>query len=152
MVSGQIRQLPTGDTLDAAVSEVDVVSLANGTTSAIAICTPVYISSGGSVSPAQANASATQGVIGLVKDPSIASSAQGNVQTDGGFTATTSQWDTVTGQTGGLTPGAVYFLSAASPGKLTATAPTADGQYVVPVGKAFSSTLLDVSIGTSVLL
>lgn len=151
----QLAQLQAGDTLDAPVQEVDVVALNNGTGSAIAISRAVYISSAGTVALAQANASATKGVIGLVKDTSIAASASGAIQTDGVLTASAAQWDAVigSGNTGGLTPGATYYLSAATAGGITSTAPSTQGQYVVPIGVALSPTALDIrDYGLDILL
>jgi hypothetical protein len=152
MVSGRPSQLPAGDTLLATVAEVDSFILTNGTAAAVVICTPVYISADSAFSPAMANASGTADPIGLVKDASVAAAATGTVQTDGFFSATTGQWDTITGQTGGLTPGTAYFLSATTAGRLTTTAPTAVGQFVAYVGKAISSTLLEISLDRAIAL
>jgi hypothetical protein len=81
-----------------------------------------------------------------VADISIATTASGNILVDGVLTATTAQWDAVAGTTGGLTPGTVYFLGAATAGTLTSTAPSTTGQFVVRVGRAISSTKLDLMI------
>lgn len=152
IVNGQPQQLPAGDTLDASVSEVDVSSLTNSLASSVPICTPVYISGSNACLPARANAAAAAEIAGLVRDASIGTGAAGIVQTDGILNATTAQWDAVTGGTGGLTPGAVYFLSASTAGRITTTAPTATGEYVARVGRAFSSTALDISIEVPILL
>lgn len=152
IISGLVQQLPTGDTLDAPVSEVDVVALTNGSASAAVIGTPVYISTANTFQPSRANAAATTKVFGLVRDASVAASAQGVVQTDGILTATTNQWDTITGQTGGLTVGTTYYLSSVAAGRLTNTAPTASSEYVQEVGEAVSSTALEISKGIRVLL
>lgn len=152
IISGLTQQLPTGDTLDAAAAEVDVIALTNGVAGAQVIGTPVYISAGNTFSPAQANAAASQEVLGLVKDPSIAAAASGNVQTDGIITATTAQWDAVTGATGGLVPNSPYYLNPTTAGRLTATAPTTTGQYVKRVGLAISTTAMDISVYLPVLL
>lgn len=146
IVNGFIQQLSSSDTLDANVSEVDVIGLSNNQGSAIVICSPVYISGAGQIKLGQANATGTIQLVGLAKDPSIANAANGFVQTDGSFAATTAQWDVVTGQTGGLTPGAVYFLSAATAGRLTTVAPNTVGQFVVRVGLAISTTQMDITI------
>lgn len=146
IIQGQIQQIPSSDTLDALVSEVDVATPTNGSGSAVAICTAVYISSSSTFNLARANASGTVEVFGLVKDASINNGTTGAVQTDGLLTATAAQWDSVTGQTGGLTPGAVYYLSSAIAGRITSTAPTAVGEYVARIGRAMSATSLDISI------
>jgi len=146
LCNGQIEQLQAGDTLDASVSEVDVVSKVNGNAGALVIGTPVYVKATGEMDKGQANASATIQLLGLVKDVSVASAAPGVVQTDGILVATTVQWDAVAGTTGGLSPGTVYYLDAATPGQLTATPPSSAGQYLVRIGLAVSATELDISI------
>lgn len=152
IIGGQVQQLPAGDTLDAATSEVDVVSLTNGSASPAPIGTVVYISAANTAQPARANASGTTEAFGFVRDTSIAASASGAIQTDGTLTATTTQWDAVTGQTGGLTSGAIYFLSATTAGRLTTTAPSASGEYVVRLGRAISTTALEISVEPPILL
>lgn len=146
MINGMPTQIPAADTLDATLAEVDQVSMNNGEASSITIGMPVYVSAANTVKKSQANASGTMDMLGLVRDTSIAASASGSVQTDGQLTATTAQWDAVTGGTGGLTAGTVYYVSPTTAGQLTATAPTTSGQFVVRVGKALSTTVLDISI------
>lgn len=152
ITNGRIEQLQSGDTLDAAVSEVDVVSKTNANAGSIVIGQVVYIKTNGQVDLARANASGTMQVLGLVKDASIASAAAGIIQTDGVLAATTGQWDTVTGGSGGLTVGSTYYVSAATAGALTTTAPTAAGEFVQQVGIAISSTELEITILTQVKL
>jgi len=146
MVNGRIRQLQSSDTLDAVVSEVDVISQTNGNAGAIVIGTPVYTTVADTVDKAKADAYATSEVLGLVKDASVAAGQPGMIQTDGVLTATTGQWDAITGQVGGLTTGAIYFLSPTTAGHLTSTAPSATGQLVARVGKALSPTELEITI------
>lgn len=50
----------------------------------------------------------------------------------------------------GLTLGSAYYLSAATPGAVTATAPTTAGNVRQYVGRAVSATLLVVQIGDPV--
>lgn len=152
LISGKFGQIQAGDTLDAAVSEVDVLSKVNGEVGAIVIGNAVYVFSATDVKLARANAAGTSEVLGLVKDVSVASSASGFIQTDGVLPATTGQWDAVTGQSGGLTMGSPYYLDAATAGKLTVTAPTTVGQLVVRIGLALSSTELEISIQPPILL
>lgn len=146
IVNGRIRQIAAGDTLDASVSEVDVVTKTNENAGALVIGTPVYTSGSGEVDKAQADSYATSEILGLVKDASIPTTQPGMIQTDGVLVASTAQWDAVTGQTGGLTVGVVYFLSPTTAGMLTATAPSAVGQLVARVGKALSETELEITI------
>jgi hypothetical protein len=143
IIGGQLAQLPAGDTIDGPVSEVDIIALNNSTASSVAMCRAVYPTSAG-LGLAQANASATKNVIGLVKDTAIAAGANGNIQSDGVFVATTAQWSAVSGETNGLTPNSIYYLSATTPGAITSTPPSTAGQYVVQVGIALSATALDI--------
>jgi len=143
---GQIEQLQAGDTLDASVTEVDVVSKTNDNASPIVIGNVVYNKTDGDVDLARANAQGTVQVLGLVRDASIAAAAAGNIQTDGILTATTGEWDAVTGGSGGLSPGVPYYVSAATAGLITSTAPSSAGQYVVRIGLASSATSLDISV------
>lgn len=125
-------------------------TLTNGEASAIAIGRAVYPSASNTVKLANANAGGTKDVVGVVTSTSIASAAAGSVATAGTVTATTGQWDSVTGQTGGLTFGARYYLSNTIAGSLTSTAPSTG--YVVQVGIALSSTKLMLNIGPVVQL
>ena len=143
IINGQVQQLPAGDTLNASINEVDVVAMTNANASSITIGQPVYVSSAGSVNLASASASGTCKVLGLVRDASIAAASSGYVQTDGIITAQTSDWDAVTGDSGGLTAGAVYFLSTTA-GGLTTAAPSGSGNFVIKVGMAVSSTELEI--------
>jgi hypothetical protein len=126
--------------------------MVNSHASNIVICEPVYTLANGQVDLAKADAAGTSEVLGLVSDTAISTSSSGNIMVDGFLTATTGQWDAVTGGTGGLTIGAVYYLSAATAGRLTAVAPTTTGQYVVRVGRAVSTTRMDIMIMPRILL
>lgn len=123
----------------------NVLSLQNGEASSIAIGRAVYTSGTGQVKLANANAAGTRLCVGLVYDTSIASSASGNIAIEGIVTATTGQWDSVTGQSGGLTSGSTYFVSNVTNGALTTTAPTSG--YVIPIGVALSSTQMELRFG-----
>ena len=52
----------------------------------------------------------------------------------------------------GLTVGEHYFLSAATAGQITATAPSAAGQYVVRVGEAVSGNEFAIQLEPPILL
>lgn len=142
MTNGQIEQLQAGDTL----ANPGVLTRTNGNAGAIILGQAVYSTGSGNVDLAQANAQGTIRVAGLVADLSIAAAASGSILVDGVLTATTGEWDAVTGQVGGLTDGADYFLSAATAGGLTTTAPTATGEFVVRVGHALSTTEMEIEI------
>lgn len=112
--------------------------------------TPVYpgVSGGdGKLLPARANNIDTvDSVVGLLVHPATADQ-EAKFQFGGPLTLTTDQWDTVTGQTGGLTPGARYFVSSATAGKLTSTKPTAGGTLQFQVGVALSANILGLQLG-----
>lgn len=122
----------------------------NGEASDMVICRAVYVSGPGTVKLANANAFPTTNVVGLVAEASVASSASGSIAVAGVLEATTTQWDIVTGQTGGLTSGSTYFLSAATNGAITSTAPGSG--HIVPVGVAISPTKLRLGFGPIVAL
>jgi len=117
-------------------------SLQNNNGTSIVIGEAVYISAAGQVSKANANSGSTYAVVGLVADTSIADTASGSIAIAGTLTATTGQWDTVTGGSGGLTAGAQYYLSDTTAGRLTTTPPSTTGRYVVNVGRALSTTVM----------
>lgn len=133
---GEIQQLQSGDTLDAAASEVDVI--ARTAAEALIAGNAVYESSDTEVSKADADADATAKPIGLAR-AAISSAASGSIQTNGVITLTTGEWDAICGTTGGLAYGTRYFLSATA-GLLSATAPSTTGHYVVPVIVGLSTT------------
>lgn len=115
-------------------------SKTNDNAGSIVIGTPVYVKSDGDVDKAQANAIGTCTNIGIVRDTTINAAAAGNIQFEGIVTATTGQWDAVTGGSGGLTPGLYYYVSAATAGLLTTTAPSTVGQVVKEALWAISTT------------
>lgn len=143
--SGQIQQLQSGDTLDAVQSGGDAAIQTNDEASPIVIGTPVYNDANDGVKKAKADAAGTKSVVGLVRDVSIGAASTGAIQLSGVLTATTGQWDTAFGTTGGLSFGTRYYLSAATAGLGTATAPSTTGQYVVELGIAISTTELLLS-------
>lgn len=126
------------------------ITATNGEATTIGIGRAVYISAGDTVRLANANAAGTKNVVGLVFDTSINAAASGSVAVAGSVTATTGQWDTVTGQTGGLTSGSIYYLSNTVAGGLTTTAPSTG--YVAPVGLALSTTKMVINIGPTIRL
>lgn len=147
--NGQIQQLQSGDSLGI---NAETIQQTNDESVAVVIGTAVYNDANDGVKRAQANALSTSKVLGLVSDVSIANGAQGSVQVDGILTATTAQWDAVAGTTGGLTFGTDYFLDPANVGKITATAPSTQGQCVTKIGRAMSTTELRLMIGNPILL
>ena len=112
----------------------NVVTMQNANAGTIDIGAPVYVSGADAVDLAKADLLATVDVIGLVKSVSILTTATGDIKTDGVLSATTGQWDSITGEIGGLTVGATYFLSEATAGLLTKTCPATG--FVLRIGKA----------------
>ena len=149
MYDGEIGQLKAGDTLDITASNNQIFSATNSNIAAITIGQPVYIQGADTVDLALADAKATSGVIGLVSDASIDSSAVGTILTDGILTST--DWMAVVGAAT-LTVGSVYFLSDVDAGTLTTTAPTTTGSFVTRVGTAISTTTLEVTISRPISL
>ncbi len=145
LVSGQIQQLQSADTLAAPQTGGDVLSQTNDESSPIVIGAPVYNDAADGVKKAKADASGTTKLIGLVRDASITNGVAGIIQLNSVLSATTGQWDAVAGTSGGLTFGTRYYLSAATAGLLTSTPPSAVGQYVAEVGIAISTTELLLS-------
>ncbi len=153
IVNGVVQQLQAGDSILAPTATVMVRSLLNGEGATPAVIgNAVYISASGTFKLAKANAAGTAGVFGLVNDTSIAAAASGLIAVAGVLVATTGQWDAVTGQVGGLTAGSVYYLDPSTFGNITATAPTTVGQLVVAVGRALSTTEMEVSAEVPILL
>jgi hypothetical protein len=153
--AGQIQQLQSGDTLDAVTTtqyEVDIITLGNpDVNTAIPICTPVALDATGDLVLAQADVSATSKVLGLAR-AEIAANSDGEVQTDGAVTATTGEWDIVTGGANGLVPGTIYYLDPDTAGMLADAAPVNAGDYVVEIGEGISTTKLELNIKRPVKL
>lgn len=140
--SGQIEQLQSGDS----VLNIDIPQFTNANAGSIVIGTPVYVSANDSVDKGKADAVGTANIIGLVADVSVSAAAVGGVQTDGILAATTGQWDAVAGTTGGLTKDVIYYLDAATAGKITSTAPSSAGQFVKQLGIGISTTEILIQI------
>lgn len=135
-----------------AVANADAVTLSSAEAAAtINPGAPVYVSGASAMKRAKADAWATVNAIGLAM-AAAAPAASAAVKTAGPMTLTTAQWDAVTGATGGLTPGARYFLSPSSAGGLTTTPPTTAGQFAAPVGIAISATTMLVRIASPLAL
>jgi len=88
--------------------------------------------------PARAIPSAAFRCAGLA---SAAGAANGRVvvQPAGVLTLETAQWDAITAQSGGLTKGRPYYLSAGVAGKITRIKPSDSGEVVAEIGIALSS-------------
>lgn len=140
LVNGEIQQLQAGDTLNAPVTEVDLVTLTNGDAGNHVIGDAVYISAADTAKKAKADAGSTSAAIGFAT-ATITNGVTGSYQTSGVLAGLT-----------GLTAGAIYYVSAATGGLITNTAPSTTGQYVIRVGVAISTTELNIDIERAILL
>jgi len=133
----------TGGTTSIANGFFNGSLLTNSESATVSAGMAVYCDGSGTFKKAVANAGATATVEGLAF-ADIAAAAAGVVDTAGEMTLTTAQWDAVTGQTGGLTPGAKYYLDATTGGHITSTVPGSG--YLACVGQAISPTKMLVRI------
>lgn len=138
--AGEIQQLQAGDTLGGPVAEVDLISLTNSDAASTAIGDVMYIFGADSVKKAKADASATAAAY-YFATAVITAASTGNFQSAG-----------VLAGMSGLTPGATYYLSAATSGLMTVTPPSTVGQYVVRLGKALSTTEFEIRVEREILL
>ncbi len=137
---GKIKRFGAGDFFDAP----DTIE--RTFTSTAVIGQAVFVDGNGSVDLARANAPGTSVVFGLAGE-GVTATQTGTVVTEGLLNATTGQWDAVTGGSGGLTAGALYFLSEATAGQLLeGTPPSAAGESITEVGEAISTTDMYVRI------
>ena len=151
--SGEIQQLQSGDTIAVNVSGVNEIAMTNDEAGSIVIGAIVYTDAASGVKKAKADASGTALPLGLVAQTSIASAASGIIGTSGVLTFTsTAQVDAVFGTTGGFTFNTRYYLSAATAGLATSTAPSTVGQYVVELGQALSTVDFKINILKRILL
>ena len=110
----------------------------------------IYIKGTGHAATAQADAAATAFAVG------IAAANGGGVSTGPLFYRTQGQqtlddWTNATGSAD-LTPGSIYYVSAATDGEITATPPSGDGEFVVKIGTALNARTLNLEIGEGVAL
>jgi hypothetical protein len=108
----------------------------------------VYVSSNGHVDNAQADSQSTTGVAGF-SNVDVTAGNTGTYLTEGPITR--DDWTPVAG-TEFLVPGDVYYLSATNAGQITNVAPTADTEFVVVLGRAATTTQLDIELAPPVLL
>lgn len=106
--------------------------------------TPVVVNADETTKPANANTEIF--AVGLVT--AIDSSGilpRVTVRTAGAVILTADEWDEVTGGSGGLTAGSLYFLDDVANGGLVDAAPVASGTFVCQVGTAINETTLLLS-------
>lgn len=148
VVDGELQQLQSGDS----IGEVDLLS--RTFTSTTVICQVLYADSAGSVDLAQANSAGTSKPFGLAFE-GVAAAGTGYVQTAEVLTATTGEWDAVTGESGGLTANSKYYLSDATAGMLLQDdnlSGLTTGDYVVEIGTGLSTTEMAINIQKRILL
>ena len=136
-------------TITSVGSSAPVVNMTNVDAGTVIKATPVYTFGSGTFKAGRANTQSTIKLVGLTTT-SVDQSAVGLIQTDGIVTASTLEWDAVTGDVGGLTPDTLYYLSETDAGKMKTTPPTSG--YVVPVGPAISDTQLKINLNSTILL
>jgi len=123
----------------------------NAEAGAITIGMPVYDYDIDEVKKAKADADGTSKVLGLVSDVSVDAAATANIQFSGILTATTGQWDAITGGAGGLLEGWYYYLDESTAGHMTAAPPSTTGQYIVRIGIALSTTKMRLLLRQRIL-
>ncbi len=110
--------------------------------------TPVCENASGRTIPALASSLDTATPTGVATVPGVPGQ-RSLTQFAGPMSLTVDEWTAVTGEVIGLTPGAVYFVSTATAGKLTKIPPTGDGNLSSQVGVAVSNTDLNVQLSAS---
>jgi hypothetical protein len=108
---------------------------------------PAYIVSNNTANLASATGLVKSRVVGLITQAASASDAT-IVQTDGSVAL--ADWTSVIG-TASLTPGSVYFLATAD-GQMSTTPPTSDGDVVVTMGVAVTTTKFDIEVNEVAVL
>ncbi len=108
----------------------------------------VYVPASGQVDLADAVDPAKSVVAGLVST-GASSGNSGEYRTGGQLTL--SDWTAAAGSAT-LSAGSVYYSSGTMPGRITTTAPTAEGHTVVVVGRALTTLTLAIAIEPGVLL
>ncbi len=146
--NGQLEQLQAGDNL---ASIPIILELINGEEYSFLPGGPAYISSANTAKYANADDISSKNIIAFAVAETLAAET-GVFQLNGQLTLPTADWDAITGETGGLTPGAIYFLDDVDVARITKTAPTTIGSYVVKVGIAISTTDFEIIIGTPIKL
>ena len=108
---------------------------------------PVYVKADTHVGLAVNGGAATHQVAGLAVEAALATAAV-EYRPDGKLQI--ADWTAITGAAN-LTPGAYYFLGAVA-GTMTTVAPTVAGAYMVRIGRAITTKVLDIEVGPLILL
>ncbi len=108
---------------------------------------PAYIVSNNTVNLASATGAVKSRTVGLITQVASVNDAT-IVQTDGSVVL--ADWTSVIGATS-LTPGSVYFLHTAD-GQMRTTPPTGDGDAIVTMGIAVTTTKFDIEVNEVAVL
>jgi len=108
---------------------------------------PAYIVSNNTVNLASATGPTKSRTVGLITQAASVTEAT-IVQTDGSVTL--ADWTAVIGGAS-LTPGSVYFLHTTD-GQMSTTPPTSDGDVVVTMGVAVTTTKFDIEVNEVAVL
>lgn len=138
--NGQIRELPSGASIN--VSPV-IIQMVNSESTAITRGQPVASNASGEAQLCVYDNIAKVRVLGVVFDESVEPGETANIAILGPVEATTDEWDALTGDTGGLSGTAKYYVGSTA-GDLAVTATTTNGTFQAPVGVAMSTTKLFV--------
>lgn len=145
---GQIQQLQAGDMLVGQNLSVDLTNASGSAT--IPKLNPVQIFANNQCSTAINITEDQHKVIGFAIE-AIPPSTEGTVQILGVIEGTTAEWDAVTGDTGGLSPGP-YWLDDGVLTPVSSLPETVDTRYVKRIGTAISATKFKIDPDISVLL
>ena len=148
LTNGQIEQLQSGDY----IGEVNLPTATNGNAGTLSAGMVIYhTATASTIDKARSNASGTMDASGFVV-ADITTGATGTYQDSGVLSLTTTQWDAVTGQTGGLTSGSLYYVDPSTAGKITTTVPSTVSQFVQKVGRAVNTTDMHILLKQSIKL
>jgi hypothetical protein len=148
ITNGRVEQLQAGDRIDLG----NTISKNNIDVGPVVVGQPMIVT-GADAKTAHAGSASRISVAGLVMEDA-APATPVSIMAVGIMSASVAQWEAVTGNPAGLVTGKSYYLVADAPfpGKLQETAPTLDGQFIVHVGIALSSTQMKIQIEQPVLL
>lgn len=100
----------------------------------------------GVVTTSEANGLSSAATIGLLTSAVDASNRDSSAQYAGIVEMTTAEWDAVTGDTGGLALGVLYYVSSTVTGKISSTRTGVSNRCITLLGIALSPTELQLQI------
>lgn len=144
LVDGLPTQIPAGDTLEATLS-TGAIELINTSDRAQPLGAPVIFKAPNEFEAAKADFRPTSEVVGLLQEP-VNIGITALVQSSGVLTAPAENWQLVTESEANLVPGAVYYLSTTTAGKITNVPPSGETGFVVRLGKALTNTQFQINV------